>query len=130
MTGNDDLAWFGILIVEDDPLLLIDAVDMAEDAGFTAYAARNADEAIERMRKHADIRILFTDVDMPGSMDGLRLAHYVRDRWPPVEIIVVSGLRHIPLEEMPASSLFFAKPYPQKPLLDAFAGAVSRAAAR
>lgn len=100
-----------ILIVEDETLLLMDAVDMVEEAGFEALEASNADQAIEILASRADIRIVLTDIDMPGSMDGLKLAQYVRGRWPPIEIIIVSGHRTVPTEEMPERGLFFSKPY-------------------
>jgi CheY-like chemotaxis protein len=100
-----------ILIVEDEPVLLMDAVNMVEEAGFEAVEASNADEAIEILTSRADIRILLTDIDMPGSMDGVKLAHYVRDRWPPIEIIIVSGHSTVSAEEMPERGLFFSKPY-------------------
>lgn len=107
-----DRSRIGILVVEDEPLLLMDAMDMVEDAGFTVYGAANADEAIRLLEKHDSIRVLFTDVDMPGSMDGLKLAHAVRDRWPPVSIIVTSGHVSVTKDAMPEHGLFFAKPYP------------------
>lgn len=106
-----DRSRFAILVVEDEPLLLLDALDMVEDAGFTAYGASNADEAIRLLERHDDIRVLFTDVDMPGSMDGLRLAHAVRDRWPPMGIIVASGHIRVKAEELPENGMFFPKPY-------------------
>ena len=119
MSDDIDRRTFAVLVVEDDPLLLIDAIDMVEDAGFTAYGARSADAAIEMMEAHPDIRVLFTDVDMPGSMDGLKLAKSVRDRWPPVTIMVTSGLRHVQKSEMPDHGLFFAKPYPPNSVVKA-----------
>ena len=85
--------------------------DLAVDAGFEVLQAANADEAIEILEIRLDIRVLFTDIDMPGSRDGLRLAAYVRDRWPPIDIIVVSGQVRPNSTEMPMRSLFFAKPY-------------------
>lgn len=100
-----------ILIVEDEPLLLMDAVDMVEEAGFEAVEASNADQAVEILASRGDIPIVLTDIDMPGSMDGVKLAHFVRDRWPPIEIIVVSGHRRVSAEEMPERGLFFSKPY-------------------
>lgn len=100
-----------ILIVEDEPLLLMDAVDLVGEAGFEAVEASNADEAIAILTSRSDIRIVLTDIDMPGSMDGVKLAHYVRDRWPPIEIIIVSGHRKLAAEEMPDRGLFFSKPY-------------------
>ena len=76
-----------VLVVEDEPLLLIDAVDLVTEAGFEAIGVKSADEAIRILESRDDIRIVFTDVNMPGSMDGIRLAHAVRHRWPPIEII-------------------------------------------
>ena len=73
--------------------------------------AFNADEAIAILEADPDIRLLFTDVDMPGSMDGLKLAAAVRDRWPPIRIIVTSGHRTVEALDMPQESLFFGKPY-------------------
>jgi len=100
-----------VLIVEDEPLLRLLAMDLVEEAGFIAVEASNADEAIAILETNTDIRILLTDIDMPGSMDGLKLAAAVRDRWPPIEIIVVSGMNNPQAHELPARGVFFAKPY-------------------
>jgi CheY-like chemotaxis protein len=100
-----------VLVVEDDALLRYHAADIVEDAGYEAIAVENADEAIRLLETRKDIRLIFTDIDMPGSMDGLKLAAVVRDRWPPVEIIVTSGVRSVADADLPARSLFFAKPY-------------------
>ena len=108
MTRNRN---FAILVVEDDPLLLLEAIDMFEDEGFTVYSARNAETAIRHLERHDDIRILFTNIDMPGSMDGLKLAQAVRDRWPPIRIMVTSGLKGAGKADVPRNGLFFAKPY-------------------
>ena len=80
-----------VLVVEDDAILRLHALDIVEEAGFTAIEAKNADEAIAILENRSDIVLLFTDVNMPGSMDGLKLAHAVRNRWPPIKIVVVSG---------------------------------------
>lgn len=114
MAQSFDPSRFAVLVVEDEPLLLLDAMDMVEDAGFIAYGAADAEEAIRMLETHPDIQVLFTDVDMAGSMDGLKLAHAVRDRWPPVSIIVASGHVRVTKEDLPANGLFFAKPYPPK----------------
>lgn len=100
-----------VLVVEDEPILLMSALDMIEDAGFDPIPARSADEAICILEQNNDIRIVFTDVDMPGSMDGLKLANAVRDRWPPVEIIVVSGHVNVKPDDLPSRGEFFKKPY-------------------
>lgn len=101
-----------VLVVEDEPFLRLDALDMVEEAGFRAYEAADAGEAIAMLEAHPEIAILFTDVDMPGRMDGLRLAHYVHDRWPPVRIVVTSGRHLIGARDLPDEGQFFAKPYP------------------
>ncbi len=100
-----------VLIVEDEPLLLMMAVDMVEDAGFRVVTAKSADEAVAVLLSRTDIRVVFTDIDMPGSMNGLKLAATVRDRWPPIEIIITSGFRQPSVSEMPLRASFFAKPY-------------------
>jgi two-component system, response regulator PdtaR len=100
-----------VLIVEDELLVRLGAVQMIEDAGFEVIEAANADEAIRILESRRDIRVVFTDVQMPGSMDGLKLAHAVRNRWPPIKIIVTSG-RTMPTElDLPEGGHFLAKPY-------------------
>ena len=79
------------LVVEDEVIVCLHIADIVEGAGFTAVEAFNADEAIELLTSRSDIRVVITDVNMPGPMDGLELAHSVRNCWPPVEIIVMSG---------------------------------------
>lgn len=108
-----------VLVVEDEPLLLLDAVDLMEDAGFTTYGVGNADAAIRLLETHPEIRVLFTDVDMPGTMDGLKLAAYVRDRWPPVVLIVTSGFWTVKPSVLPDDCLFLPKPYAAATLLQA-----------
>ena len=100
-----------VLIVEDEPLIRMGAVCQIEDAGFEVYEAASADAAIALLELHKEIRLIFTDVDMPGSMDGLNLAHYVRGRWPPVKIMVTSGHVKVDEEHLPAGALFIPKPY-------------------
>jgi CheY-like chemotaxis protein len=100
-----------ILVVDDEALILVDVADQLREEGFTVYEAGNADIAIEMLSQHADIRLIFTDIDMPGSMDGLKLAAAVRDRWPPVKIIVTSGRYRIDTPLLPDGSAFFTKPY-------------------
>ena len=102
---------YAVLIVEDEAILRLHAVDMVEEAGFTAIEAKNADEAIAILESRSDISLLFTDVHMPGSMDGLKLAHAVRDRWPPIKIVVVSGQLKVEQNELPSDSRFFDKPF-------------------
>lgn len=100
-----------ILVVEDEPLVRMDIADHLSDRGFEVFEAGNADEAIALLENNLGIRLVITDIDMPGSMDGLKLAAAVRDRWPPVKIIVVSGHRVVEITDIPDGSVFFAKPY-------------------
>ncbi len=100
-----------VLIVEDEPLIRMGAVYLIEEAGFEVYGAASADVAIAMLELHNEIRLIFTDVDMPGSMDGLKLAHYVRGRWPPVKFIVTSGHVKVTEESLPVGALFLPKPY-------------------
>src|SRR5688500_19481716 len=81
-----------VLVVEDEMVLRMRAVDIVEDAGFTAIEAVNADEALSILEARSDISLLFSDIQMPGTLDGLKLAHAVHDRWPSIKIILVSGL--------------------------------------
>src|SRR5580692_12077926 len=99
-----------ILVVEDEILLRMRAVDMVEDAGYTSVEAVDADEAVAILESRSDIALLLTDIQMPGSMDGLKLAHTVRERWPPIRIILVSGQLGLADLEIPADSRFFGKP--------------------
>ena len=87
------------------------AVEVVEEAGFIAIEARYADEAVILLESRTDIALLFTDINMPGGMDGLKLAHAVRDRWPPIKILVVSGKQRLQPSELPSNSCFLGKPY-------------------
>ena len=100
-----------VLVVEDESLIRTNAVEMVETAGFQAISASDADEAIRILESRNDIRAVFTDVQMPGSMDGLRLARVVRSRWPPVALIVTSGRTKIPEDNLPSGGRFLGKPY-------------------
>ena len=102
---------FAVLVVEDDAILRLHALDLVEEAGFTPIEAKNADEAIAVLEKRSDIILLFTDVNMPGSMDGVKLAHAVRNRWPPIKIVVVSGQVQLDTNELPSETRFFGKPF-------------------
>jgi two-component sensor histidine kinase/CheY-like chemotaxis protein len=99
-----------VLIVEDEMILRMRAVDIVEDAGFHPIEAVNADQAISILESRSDISLLFTDIQMPGSIDGLMLAHAVHDRWPSIKIILVSGQVKPSDAERPADSRFFGKP--------------------
>ncbi|MGA7998155.1 MAG: response regulator [Bradyrhizobium sp.] len=106
-----------VLVVEDEMLLRMRAVDMVEDAGFTPVEAVDADEAVAILESRSDIALLFTDIQMPGSMDGLKLAHTVHKRWPPIKIILVSGQLKLANIDIPADSRFFRKPLEAKEMI-------------
>ena len=107
-----------VLVVEDEPLLRMLAVEVVEEAGFLAIEARDADEAVELLESRTDIILLFTDINMPGSMDGLKLAHAVRDRWPPIKILLVSGQQRLQSSDLPSNSCFVGKPYQATAMFD------------
>jgi two-component sensor histidine kinase/CheY-like chemotaxis protein len=99
-----------VLVVEDEMILRMRAVDIVEDAGFCPVEAVNADEAISILESRSDISLLFSDIQMPGTMDGLKLAHAVHDRWPAIKIVLVSGHVKPSEAETPTNSRFFRKP--------------------
>ena len=115
--GN--VPWTGGARGEDEPLILMLAVDMIRDAGFEPLWASNAEEAISILESRDDIRIVFTDINMPGSMDGIKLAQAVRGRWPPIRIIVTSGFGAGELKLLPEGSQFIPKPYSVGQISDA-----------
>jgi CheY-like chemotaxis protein len=100
-----------VLIVEDEFLVRMDTRAALETAGFDVIEAGDADEAIAILSARNDIRLIFTDVQMPGSMDGLKLAHFVRDPWPPVKVVATSGHARITDGDLPEGVRFVPKPY-------------------
>ncbi|KPF72829.1 chemotaxis protein CheY [Bosea sp. AAP35] len=110
-----------VLVVEDEPLIRMDAVGMIEDAGYEVLEASSADEAIVLLESREDIRVVFTDIEMPGSMDGLKLTHAIRKRWPPIVLILASGRLTPQTSEMPSETVFLPKPYREAQLLEILA---------
>lgn len=108
-----------VLIVEDEPLIRMFACDIASDAGYRVIEAGNAQEALVVLETNPEIGIVFTDIHMAGAMNGLQLAHAVRDRWPPMRFIVVSGHMKVTVDQLPAESKFFSKPYDVAEITDA-----------
>jgi two-component sensor histidine kinase/CheY-like chemotaxis protein len=106
-----------VLVVEDEMILRMRAVDIVEDAGFTAVEAVNADQALAILEARSDIALLFSDIQMPGTMDGLKLAHAVHERWPAIKIILVSGQVKLTDADRPANSLFIGKPLDVKEMV-------------
>ena len=99
-----------ILVVEDESLIRWDLMFRLEEAGFEVVEAGSAAEATHILEGNDDIRVVFTDIQMPGKMDGLALAHYVRKRWPPTVIIIASG-NMVGFDELPENVALFSKPY-------------------
>ena len=110
-----------VLVVEDSTIIRLGAVDLVLDAGYEALEACDADEAIRILESRSDIDLVFTDVQMPGTMDGIKLSHYIRDRWPPVRLIVASGKAILEESSLPEGSRFFSKPYSDHTIADAMA---------
>src|SRR5580692_7396500 len=106
-----------VLVVEDEMMLRMRAVDIVEDAGFTPIEAVNADQALAILESRSDVDLLFTDIQMPGSMDGLKLAYAVHERWPSIKIILVSGKLTPTDGERPTDSRFFGKPLEVKQMI-------------
>jgi CheY-like chemotaxis protein len=100
-----------VLIVEDDFLIRMHAAEMIADAGFDVVEAASADEAILLLEVRLDITVVFTDIQMPGSMDGLKLAAAIRGRWPPIKIVATSGLVDVRQDDLPEGGRFLSKPY-------------------
>jgi len=112
------LLLFTVLVVEDDAVLRASAAEVVADAGFTPVEAADADEAVAILESRSDIALVFTDIQMPGSMDGLGLARTVNDRWPAIKIILVSGRVELSEGEKPVNSRFFRKPFATKQMIE------------
>ena len=106
-----------VLVVEDEMVLRMRAVDIVEDAGFNPIEAVNAEEALSILESRSDISLLFTDIQMPGALDGLKLAHAVYKRWPSIKIILVSGQVNLADADKPTDSRFFGKPLATKEMI-------------
>jgi CheY-like chemotaxis protein len=100
-----------VLVVEDDFLIRMNAAEMIAEAGFDVVEAASADEAIVILEDGFDITVVFTDIQMPGSMDGLKLAAAIRGRWPPIKIVATSGFVNVGQNDLPEGGRFLPKPY-------------------
>lgn len=110
-----------VLVVEDSAIIRMGAIDLILSAGYLALEACDADEAIRVLESRDDIDLVFTDVQMPGTMDGVKLCHYIRERWPPVKLIVASGADILEESALPGGSRFFSKPYADRTITEAMA---------
>jgi CheY-like chemotaxis protein len=110
-----------VLVVEDEPIIRLGIVSSIEDAGYAVLEASNADDAIAQLTEDNEVGVVVTDVDMPGSMDGIRLAHYVRRRWPPIQLLVISGKVGVTPGELPLGARFMSKPFQDPHLIQTIA---------
>jgi CheY-like chemotaxis protein len=101
-----------VLVVEDETLIRLHAMEMIRASGFEVVEATNADEAVAILEARADVVAIFTDIQMPGSMDGLKLAQAVRDRWPPIKILAASGNVTLSRNDLPSGDSFCKNPIP------------------
>jgi DNA-binding NtrC family response regulator len=100
-----------VLIVEDEAFIRMLGAEILEEAGFKVVEANDADEALGILREHDDVRLVFSDVDMPGSMDGLGLTKFVHERWPTIRLLLTSGRQHLEEEVIPDDGKFVSKPW-------------------
>ena len=106
-----------ILLVDDEPLIRLNLVDFFEGEGFTVYEADDADAAIAILQANSAVRVVLTDIQMPGSMDGVKLAHFIAERFPPSLLIVASGALRPSAEELPPHTRFLSKPFDPRTVL-------------
>jgi CheY-like chemotaxis protein len=107
-----------VLVVEDELLVRMHGVGILEDAGFIVLEAENADEAVAILDRHDEVRLLFSDVDMPGTMDGLELARMVHQRWPAIRLLLTSGHHHLQNATLPDDGQFVRKPWSEAILVN------------
>src|ERR1700748_1604834 len=100
-----------ILVVEDEALIRMHSAEVIRDLGFEVIEAGDAAEAVSLLESVSGIKVVFTDIQMPGSMDGLLLAAVVHDRWPPVALLIPSGRERPSAADMPPGARFIPKPY-------------------
>lgn len=109
-----------VLIVEDEPIQRMMLVDFIEEAGFGTVEAMSANDAVGILETRLDIRVVFTDIDMPGGSLGMKLAAMIRDRWPPIELILTfSGALDPDSKSIPARAVMLPKPYRKENLIRA-----------
>lgn len=111
VSGKCCMSRISVLVVEDEALIRMSIADQLERMDFIVHEAANADEAIAFLQRRNDIRFVFTDVQMPGTMDGIQLAHYVRKRWPPTAIVICSADKPPEVSKLPSNAYWLAKPF-------------------
>lgn len=100
-----------ILVVEDEPIIRMCAAEFVEDAGFAPLEVGDAADALVKLEAHEGIAVLFTDINLPGTMDGLALAEEVERRWPQIRILIASGRTAPPASQLSGKVSFIPKPY-------------------
>ena len=115
-----------VLIVQEELVIRMDVVEAFDTGGFKIFQADTAEKAIDVLQREPTIRVVFTDVELPGTMDGLTLAHYVRHRWPPTILLVGSGRAVLDTGALPSKGRFVRKPYSSGNLAEAVLGALSQ----
>ena len=106
-----------ILVVDDEELLRLHAADLLEENGYAVIEAENAEAALKALDRRPDVRLLFTDINMPGRIDGVELARLVHERWPHILLVITSGRERLAQSEIPDDGRFLPKPYRAKELL-------------
>ena len=115
-----------VLIVEDEVLVRMHGAGILEEAGFDVLEAGDADEALALLRSHDDVSLMFSDIDMPGSMNGLQLAHLVHAKWPNVRLLLTSGHHQIKESSLPDDGRFVSKPWSDGKLIAKVRAALDR----
>jgi DNA-binding NtrC family response regulator len=105
----DPAAKILVLLVDDEAIIRLVSAERLEDAGFEVLEAATADDALKILNQRSNVEVVFTDVNMPGAMDGLALAELVHERWPDIKLVVTSG-RALP-RAIPRTGCFLTKPY-------------------
>lgn len=100
-----------VLVVEDEVIIRMGVVDDLQQAGFLVLEAGSTDEAMSILAAHPEVQAMFTDVELPGAMNGLGLASAVHERWPPIRILVTSGRIRVCVRDLPDEAMFTPKPY-------------------
>jgi CheY-like chemotaxis protein len=106
-----------ILVVEDETLVRMNEAELLEEAGYAVLEAADADEALEILNRHDAVHLLLSDVDMPGTMNGLDLAHFVHQRWPHIRLLLTSGHHHLSENQIPDDGKFVRKPWQEAALI-------------
>lgn len=114
-----------VLVVEDSAIIRMAAIELVVSTGYEALEASDADEAIRILESRNDIDLVFTDIQMPGTMDGIKLCQHIRNRWPPIRLIVASGAAILEESSLPAGSTFFSKPYDENAIAHAMAALIA-----